>query len=113
MAVKDILEYYKECESQYDDMKNEMNDFRYLCSQGMVAPEIIENAQKMFNLMEDNYKKLSYVIFLLNKPVKKEKQKRYNNQNKKLLSKSITKDAVINQNKDCINKVRNLTENLK
>ena len=58
-------------------MKNEINDFRERCSQGMIAPEIIENAQKMFNLMEDNYKKLNYIMFLLNKPVKKEKQKRY------------------------------------
>ena len=39
----------------------------------MISPEIVENAQKMFSVVEDNYKKLSYMVFLLNKPVKKKK----------------------------------------
>ena len=66
MAVKDVLNYYNECEAQYKEFQEEMNDFKLLCSQGMVSPEIVENAQAMLSLVEDNYKKLSYVIFLLN-----------------------------------------------
>ena len=83
MAIKDVVQYFKECESQYKEFKEEMDDFRLLCSQGMVSPEVVENAQKMLAVVEDNYKKLSYVIFLLNKHTKKEKFNSYLGQNKK------------------------------
>lgn len=77
MAVKDVIMYYNECEAQYKEFMEELNDFKELCAQNMIAPEIVENAQKMLSKVEDNYKKLSYIIFLLNKPVKKEKLNRY------------------------------------
>ena len=113
MAVKDVIQYYNECEIQYKEFMDEMNDFKELCSQGMIAPEIIENSQKMLSLIEDNYKKLSYIIFLLNKPTKKEKYKTYKNQNKKLLNKSITKEEVLKSNQDNIEGIKNLKETLK
>ena len=113
MAVKDVIQYYKECESQFKEFKEEMDDFKLLCSQGMVSPEVVENAQKMLAVVEDNYKKLSYVIFLLNKPVKKEKFNRYLGQNKKLMEKAITKNEVISQNNRNIQEMKNLTETLK
>ena len=113
MAIKDVVQYYKECESQYKEFKEEMDDFKLLCSQGMVSPEVVENAQKMLAVVEDNYKKLSYVIFLLNKPVKKEKFNRYLGQNKKLIEKSIPKDKVMAQNSKCIKEIKNIAETLK
>ena len=57
MAVKDVLQYYNECENQYKEFLEEMNDFKELCSQGMIAPEVVENAQKMLSIIEDNYRK--------------------------------------------------------
>lgn len=113
MAIKDVVQYYKECESQYKEFKEEMDDFKLLCSQGMVSPEVVENAQKMLAMVEDNYKKLSYIIFLLNKPVKKEKFNRYLGQNKKLVEKSTSKDKVMAQNSKCIKEIKDITETLK
>ena len=112
MAVKDVIKYYNECEVQYKEFKDEMEDFKLLCSQNMIAPEVVDNAQKMFSIVEDNYKKLSYVIFLLNKPVKKGKFNRYRDQNKKILNKSITQEETTLQNKENISKIKNLKENL-
>lgn len=112
MAIKDVLNYYNECENQYKEFMVEMEDFKILCSQGMIAPEIVENAQKMADKVEDNYKRLSYIIFLLNKPVKKEKYKRHFCQNKKLLKNSITKDEVIEENNLEIKNIKKLKEDL-
>lgn len=112
MAVKDVINYFNECEKQYKDFKEEMDDFRILCAQNMISPEIVENAQKMFSVVEDNYKKLSYIVFLLNKPVKKKKFDAYTRQNKKLLDKSISKDEVIKQNKENTEQMKMLMENI-
>ena len=113
MAIKDVINYYNECECQYKEFKEEMDDFRNLCAQGMVPPEAVDNAKKMFDMVEDNYKKLSYVIFLLNKPVKKEKFSRYSSQNKALIQKSISKEKVIAQNKENIENMKSLKESIK
>ena len=112
MAVKDVINYFNECEKQYQDFKEEMDDFKILCAQNMISPEIVENAQKMFSVVEDNYKKLSYIVFLLNKPVKKKKFNTYTRQNKKLLDKSISKDEVIKQNKENTEQMKMLMENI-
>lgn len=113
MAIKDVINYCNECESQYKEFKKEMEDFNLLCSQGMIAPEIVENAKRMFSVIEDNYKKLNYIIFLLNKPVKKEKFNRYMGQNKKLIHNSISKEEVLSQNRDSLQGIKTLTETLK
>ena len=90
-----------------------MNDFRELCAQNMISPELVDGAKKMFDIVEDNYKKLSYIVFLLNKPVKKEKFNRYKGQNKEILSHSISKEEVLDQNKNAIEEIIDLKKDLK
>lgn len=110
MAIKDVINYFNECEAQYKDFVDELNSFNELCAQNMVPPETVENAKKLFQVVEDNYKKLNYIIFLLNKPTKKEKFKNYCRQNKKIISNSITKEKVIAQNADAIKNIQNLKQ---
>ena len=90
-----------------------MNDFRELCAQNMISPELVDGSKKMFDIVEDNYKKLSYIVFLLNKPVKKEKFNRYKGQNKEILSHSISKEEVLDQNKNAIEEIIDLKKDLK
>ena len=108
MSVKHVLEYYDQVCNQYHEFVEELKDFQQLCNDGMVAPEVIEQAKQAIEPLKDNWQKLGYIIYLLNKPNKKSKQKRYNNTSKKLLSNSITDEQVYEQNNNAISNMKNI-----
>ena len=81
MSVKHIKEYYNKVCEQYHDFLEELRDFETLCNEGLVAPEMIEQAKRTIEPLKDNWEKLNYIIFLLNKPNNKSKQDRYSKAN--------------------------------
>ena len=103
MAVKHIKEYYNEVCNQYSEMLSEIRDFEKEASQGLIEPERLDQIKESIKPLMNNYQTLSYIMFLLNKPSRKEKEKRYERQNKKLLSKiekQFTKDGILKENTD-------------
>ena len=111
MSVKDVKNYYDEVCNQYHDFLTELRDFEDLCSKGMVAPETIEMAKKAIEPLKDNWQKLNYIMFLLNKPNKKAKLDRFKNQSKNLLKNSITDSEVYKQNEQAISNLIDLKNN--
>lgn len=112
MARKDVIEYYNKVCDQYHEFVEELKDFQELCNQGMVAPEIIEQAKQTIEPLKNNWQTLNYIIFLLNKPVKKKKQVTYSKQNKKALSNCKTDSEVYEENQQAINNLNNLKKDL-
>lgn len=101
MSLKHFEEYYNEVSAQYGELLENLKEMEELCEKGMISPERVDNLQKMVAPVKDNYMTISYIKYLLNKPNRKEKQKRYEGQNKKFLEKidpSKTKDGIISQN---------------
>ena len=108
MSVKHVKEYYDNVCNQYHEFIEELKDFEQLCNEGMVAPEIIEQAKQAIEPLKDNWQKLGYIIYLLNKPNKKSKQDRYDKATKTLTSNSITDMQVYQQNKEAISNLQGL-----
>lgn len=106
MSVKHVKAYYEEICNQYHDYLEELRDFEELCMNGMVPPEQIENAKKFIEPLKDNWMKLNYIIWLLNKPNKKEKKKSYERMNKQI--DCVTDKEVFEQNQGCIDKISKL-----
>lgn len=71
MSKRDVENYFNEINTQYKDFIEELKDFEDLCSKKLVAPEIVQNAKKQFLVVKDNWERLNYIMYLLNKPVKK------------------------------------------
>lgn len=110
MAVKDIKKYFDEVANQYSDMLAELKDFEKLAEDGLFAPERLEQIKQQIQPLVNNYQTLSYIMFLLNKPVRKEKHKKYEKQNQKMLKtidKKFTKDGIIQTNQEVINELNN------
>lgn len=107
MSKKHVEQYYEEICNQYHEFILELKDFEDLCNKGMVAPEVIEMAKKTIAPLKDNWRKLGYVMYLLNMPNKKSKQDGYKNRTK-LNSEWITDKEVFEQNNDCINNLNKL-----
>lgn len=108
MSVKHVKKYYDEVCNQYHEFVAELKDFQDLCNQGMVAPEVIEQAKKSIEPLKDNWEKLNYIIFLLNKPNKKSKQARYSKTNYPKQCKDET--YVYQQNNEAIQNLNKLKD---
>ena len=109
MSKKDFDIYYQSVHDQYYEMLDTLNELSELASTGMVAPELVENTQKLVDPLKQNYMTLSYVAFLLNEPRRTHKIDRYIKQNKKLLVEcgNRTERDVIRENDEVIEKLKN------
>lgn len=111
MSVKHIKEYYDQVCNDYHELIQASKDLEEECNNGIVSPERIDEFKKTLEPIKNNYMTLSYIMFLLNQPNRKEKQDKYRNQNKKLLSnidEKRTKEGVLRENKEAINKLKML-----
>lgn len=110
MALKDIHNYYNQICKQYSDMLNEIRDFEEEARKGLIEPERLDKIKEDIAPLKDNYERWSYMMFLLNKPSRKSKYKKYEQQNKKLLQSIQDKnkmDAILKENNASIHKVNN------
>ena len=107
MAYKHIKEYYKTISQQYLDAKTKLKQVQEECDSNMISPERIKSIENNFRPLMENYKRWSYMLYLLNLPVKKSKQKTYENQNKKLLKlcENHTVMQEIEENTNCIKSI--------
>ena len=108
MSKKDFDLYYEEVCKQYKDFLEELKDFEELAKQQVVSPETIENAKAVIEPLKVNWETLNYVMYLLNKPVKKSKQDRYEKSCKPKQCK--TDKEVYAENQKCIDSMKEFTE---
>lgn len=109
MSAKDVKLYYDEVCNQYSDMLSELRDFEKEAEQGLIEPERLDKIKESIQPLMNNYQTLSYIMFLLNKPVKKSKHAKYQKQNQKLLNsikQEFTKQGCINTNEQSLDALK-------
>lgn len=85
MARKDFDQYYNQICEQYFELQDMLKEISQEVSEGIVEPERIEQLKKTIQPIENNYRTLGYIKYLLDKPTRKQKQKMYKKMNQKLL----------------------------
>lgn len=113
MSKKHLEEYYNNVCKQYDEFIDEIKDFEECVKNGVVSPETISNIETMLAPLKNNWQTLSYVMYLLNMPNKKEKINKYVKQNKISCDTHKTSDAIYKENKDCIKSMDEFTQNIR
>ena len=102
MAIKHVRAYYERMVSDYVEMKRVLEEMEKLSEEkASVAINNIEQIREQVKVLEANYNRLSYIMFLLNQPNKEKKKSKYFKQEKKKLNKipiNDRKEAVINEN---------------
>ena len=106
MARKHLIKYYNDVCKQYFDFIEEIKDFEQCATDGVIAPEVIDNIESMLAPLKNNWQTMNYVIYLLNMPNKKEKTKNYTKQNK--CENCKTDKEVFIENDACINAMKKL-----
>lgn len=105
MSVKAVRDYYNQICDQYFEMVQDIRDFEQEAAKGLIEPERVERLKAQIEPIKNNYERWAYMMFLLNQPQKKSKQKKYEQQNKKLLNslnKNNSLEAVLIENEDAI-----------
>lgn len=105
---KDFDDYYNQICKQYDELQEVLADLSEEVSNGMIEPERIEQLKLTIKPVENSYRTLSYIKYLLDKPKRASKQGRYANRSKKLLQASIgyTQDDVEKENRSIIDNLQ-------
>ena len=110
MAVKHVREYYERMTSDYMEMKRVLEEMENLSEdKASSALSNIESIREQVKSLEANYKRLSYIIFLLNQPTKAKKKERYEKSEKKKLDKIPKEDrmdAVVEENSETLNNLK-------
>ena len=105
MSVKHVNKYYKQICEQYQEMIDDIKDFEKEVEQGLVEPERVERLRNQVAPIKQNYERWTYMMFLLHQPNRKEKIKKYQKQNKALLSKlddNNSLQSVLDENTEAI-----------
>ena len=101
MSVKDVKRYYDQISEQYLEMLQDIRDLEQEAAENIIEPERIERLKDQIAPIKQNYERWSYMMFLLNRPSRKEKHRRYEQQNKrflKTLNSQNSIDATIEEN---------------
>lgn len=110
MSLKDVKDYYNNVSNQYSEMLKCLKEMEKEYNESLVSPEQYEQMKSTIEPLKNNYMTLSWIMYLLNQPNKKEKIDKYKKQNKKKLEsldKTKSKDSIINQNNSILNKLKN------
>ena len=110
MAKKDIEEYYNKVCNDYTEMLDTLTDMEEAFNTRMISEEQLNQVKQLIVPLKNNYMTLSWVMYLLNKPARKEKFKTYDRQMAKFKSdKSADRDMthVLKENSDVIESLKN------
>lgn len=113
MSKKHVEEYYAKMVADYTEMKTVLEELQKNATEDTAVNNLnqINTIKEQVKLLEANYKRLAYVIFLLNEPNKKSKQKGYfRREHKKLdeIPKEHREEAIEKENSDIISNIKNI-----
>ena len=93
MALRDVKEYYFKMLSQYVEMKADLADFEQALKDGFITEDQLQAAFEEVDKVQQNYERLSYIMYLLNLPNRKSKQKKYNIMNNAIIAEFAKRGA--------------------
>ena len=108
MSKKDFDIYFQKVANNYHEMVLELNDMSKEFEEGVVSPEVYEQMKRTIEPIKRNYETLNYVDYLLNKPVRKQKQATYERQSKKQLKECRVEKEVLEENKKSLEELKTL-----
>ena len=109
MSKRDVDDYFNQIVEQYHEMFESIKELEDECANGLVDPDHLENMKQLIQPLKQNYLRISYIMFLLDKPKRKKKHKQYEQFNKKLLEKigsENTLEGIKKENEEVLNSLK-------
>ena len=77
MSKKDVDAYYKQMCLDYGELVENLKEMETLVSKELISPDRIDELKKVIEPIKNNYMRISYIMYLLDMPNRKEKKKKY------------------------------------
>lgn len=77
MALIDVKEYYYKMLNQYMEMKADLADFEQAVRDGHITEDQLATVKEDFTAVEQNYNRLTYIMYLFELPKTKKKKLKY------------------------------------
>ena len=77
MAKKDVDNYYNWICADYKGMIEALHDMEEEATRNLISPERLESMKNQVNVVKNNYMRISSIMYLLNRPNRKNKTARY------------------------------------
>ena len=108
MSVKHVKDYYLKVTNDYHLMKETLDELEKCMTEESAADAVknIDVIKQQVNALKENYMRIAYIVYLLDMPNKKEKQKKYMRQNQtkiKTMPEKDTLDGVRKENEEILN----------
>lgn len=112
MSRKDVEDYYNQITADYTEMLDNLKEMEDLAAQKIVNPDKIDELKAAVEPLKNNYMTISWIMFLLNQPAKKEKVAGYKKSLERKMSKidpekSHDLESIRKENRAVINAVNN------
>ena len=104
MAVRHLRDYYNQVSGQMSSLQSTIETFVKESADTMVSPKIMENLKKQLAVIQDNKKRLDYIMYLLDIPNRKKKESNFQKMAARRL-KSIHQQQEIVENNQAIKKI--------
>lgn len=110
MAVKDVKEYYYKLLVQSAEMKADLEDFEKALKAGYITEDKLDEAKAQVDVIQANFERVGYIMYLLELPNKASKQGKWKKQNSKLTNHfaeaKADEQAVFEENKSALDHLR-------
>ena len=110
MAVRDVKEYYYKLLVQSAEMKADLEDFKKALEAGYITEDKLAEVKEQVNVIEANFERVGYIMYLLEMPNKKDKKAKWKRQNTKVSNHfadvKADEQAVFDENKSAIDHLR-------
>lgn len=102
MAKEHVIDYYLQMEYQYIEMLDDLKELKALLAEGKIDEETYASVETDVEKLRDNYERLSYIMWLLNKPKRKDRRVSKDTLNWYNSLQSASKEALLDENKDVL-----------
>lgn len=113
MALRHFKEYYKQVEKQYLRMLEDSKEYDKLLKEGKVEYEQVEQVQTMLSKVTENYKRLTYVAYLIQLPNRPKKEVKHRNMKVENALKDSSKETIVKENEDILKNFRDKIEEIR
>ena len=108
MAKAHVVQYFLEVENQYLEMAENLKEMQQLAAENKVSADDYEQMIKEVETIKSNYERIGYIMFLLNKPNRKNKKIDSTTLSWYKALKSASKEAIIDENRDALCTLKSL-----
>ena len=110
MAKRHVIQYFLELENTYEEMKDTVKELQEMAVKGNLEESTFLEAKKDLDVIQSNYERVAYIMFLLNKPNKQEKESAEEDVNKQWYDylKFSSKEAIVDESKDALSHLKEL-----